>query len=146
MGAPTGNLNALKHGCHSHPLPLPDLERLATAAISGEPGDFARQIDLAVRAIQARTGWSDASGDPFLTLVALRRLLTQLAALVAGNLFDVELQAATELLPAPTRAYLHGRITRHAALLEPEARLLLLRKIKNRKKQSAEPEPEPELA
>jgi hypothetical protein len=153
-----GNLNALKHGRHSHPLPLPDLERLAADAIAGEPGDFACRIDRALRALQARTGWRDASGDPFLTLVALRRLFSQLTALVAGKLFDAELQAAMGSLPrsvakdppdtvisgqgehsrreaaVQARALLHGRIARCAAQIEPEARLCLLRKIKKRKK------------
>jgi hypothetical protein len=43
-------------------------------------------MGLAVRSIQAR------AGDPFITLVAFRRLLSQLTSRVAAHLFSQELQ------------------------------------------------------
>jgi hypothetical protein len=86
-GAPPGNLNALRHGVYARPLPAPDFERLVAEVIE-QPDDLPLRIALAIRAIQARTG------DLFLTLIALRTLLSHLTNRVAGHLFSAELQAA----------------------------------------------------
>ena len=88
---------------------------------------------------QVRGATAGARGDPFLTLVVLRRLLSQLTSLVAARLFDAELQDALSPLPPLVRDGVLARIERYAARHDPEERLLLLRKkIKMRQKQSPE--------
>ena len=91
-GAPSGNLNALKHGRHSHPLPQPDLERLVGHVLDA-PADLPYHVGLAARSLQARVG------DPVGTLVALRRLLSQLADLLARRLLSAELRSLLDALP-----------------------------------------------
>jgi hypothetical protein len=122
-GAPSGNLNALRHGAYARPLPAPDFERLVAAVIE-QPDDLPLQIGLAIRSIQARTA------DLFLSLVALRALLSLLTDRVAGRLFSAELQAALLALPPPARDCVQATIEQYAARRCPEERLLLLRKIK----------------
>jgi len=131
-GAPPGNLNALQHGAYARPLPAPDFERLVAAVIE-QPDDLPLHIGLAVRSIQARTG------DLFLSLVALRTLLSHLADRVADRLFSAELQAALRSLPLPARDCVQATIEQYAARRCPEERLLLLRKIKKQREQLPEP-------
>ena len=85
-GAPLANLNALRTGEHSQPLSLPEREQLV-AAIIADPDALPLHLGRVVGSVQSRTG------DPFLTLVALRRLLAQLIPLLAACLFRVELRA-----------------------------------------------------
>jgi hypothetical protein len=133
-GAPSGNLNALRHGAVARPLPAPDFERLLAAVVE-RPDDLPLQVALALRSIQARTG------DLFLSLVALRALLAHLIDRVAGRLFSGELQAALRSLSPPARDCLQAAIALCAARLRPEERLLLLRKIAVRPEQLPEPGP-----
>ncbi len=121
-GAPPGNLNALKHGRYSHPLPPPDLERLADRLVQ-RPQDLPYRVGLAARAVQ------DRADDPLMALVALRRLLTQLIPLVAARLFALELRAFFQHLPARLRAPTLDLIRRSVPRDSPEERLLLLRKL-----------------
>ena len=126
-GAPPNNLNALRHGRYSHPLPDLDLQRLA-AGIVEQPDDLPYRVGLAVQSIHAR------AGDPALTLVATSRLLSQLASQVAAALFDRRLQAYLCDLPAPLRERVRSTFERLAAVHSPVERLLLLKKIKKREK------------
>jgi hypothetical protein len=126
-GAPLHNLNALKHGQHSDPLPEPDFQCLVVTAVE-RPDDLALQVGLAVRRIQDRTG------DPFLTLVALRRLLSRLVDGVADALFTAELCETLRPLPPSVRERLQERIERLAVHKRPEDNLLLLRSIRKRRK------------
>jgi hypothetical protein len=126
-GAPRHNLNALKHGQHSDPLPETDFQRLVVTAVE-RPDDLALQVGLAVRLIQDRTG------DSFLTLVALRRLLSRLVDSVAGALFTTELRETLQPLSPSVRERLQERIERLAVPKRPEDSLLLLRSIKKRRK------------
>ena len=122
-GAPPGNLNALKTGAYANPLPPSELEDLV-ATVVADPDDFVNRICLAVRAVQDRTG------DTFLTLVALRRLLTQLVPLVAARLFIAELYAylrRSSLSPLECHRQVR-EIARLAAGKNLEARLWALRK------------------
>jgi len=124
-GAPPGNLNALKHGHHSHLLPPPDLERLADHILE-EPGDLPFQVGLAAQSLHARTG------DPLLTLVALRRLLSQLADRLAVRLFAAELKALLRDLPPERRGEVLDLIVKSAARRNPADMVRFLRKIKKR--------------
>ncbi len=121
-GAPPNNLNALKHGRHSRPLPLPDLECLA-AAIIEQPDDLPDRVGLAARAIHTR------ANDPVLTLIATGRLLSQLASQVAAGLFDRQCQAYLHDLPAPLRERVQPALEQLANVCNPVERLLLLKKI-----------------
>ena len=122
-GAPPHNLNALKHGHYSHPLPPPDLEHLAGCAIE-QPDDLPFQIGLAVQSLQARIG------DPLMTLIALRRLLSQLTTMIATRLFTSELQAYLHNLPLPLRGKLMAMIQKSVPADSPERKVLLLRNLK----------------
>jgi hypothetical protein len=122
-GAPRGNLNALKHGHHSHPLPPPDLEQLA-GHVTGHPDDLPYQIGLAVQSLQSR------APDPLVTLIALRRLLSQLITAVATRLFAAELQAFLRDLPLPLRTSVLTTVQRSAPADSPELGVLFIRKLK----------------
>lgn len=130
-GAPPANLNALQHGAFAHPLAPSDLGRLAVAAIQ-QPGDLAHHLGLAVRAIQARVS------DPFLTLVALRSLLSELTSLVAATLFSAELNAALQPFPPLMHDRIRALIEQIVSHKKPEEQLLFLRKIQKRRKQLPE--------
>jgi hypothetical protein len=121
-GAPRGNLNALKHGHYSHPLPPPDLERLARQTLD-YPDDLPFQIGLAAQAIQAR------AGDLLMTLIALRRLLTQLIHTVATSLLASELPALLQDLSPPLRGNARAMIQKSVPRDSPERKVLLLRKL-----------------
>jgi hypothetical protein len=125
-GPPPNNLNALKHGRHSHPLPLPDLAHLASH-IATRPADLPLQIGLAARSLQARTD------DPLLTLAALRRLLSQLTPIVATCLFNAELQGLLQALPPPARPHVQAIVEQYVPQNDPKKALQILRKIKSRK-------------
>jgi hypothetical protein len=75
-GAPAGNLNALKTGDHTHPLPLLGLQRLVRQ-IARQPDQLPDHLHLVARSIHSRTG------DPHKTLIAFRALLTDLIPQVA---------------------------------------------------------------
>ena len=122
-GAPHHNLNAVKHGRHSHPIPPPDLDRFVEVLVT-QPQDLPYQLGLVAHSIQARTG------DPFLTLAVLRGLLPHLTARVAAGLFSEELRTTLQPLPPPVRAGVQAVIELRASGLSPEARLLKLRKRK----------------
>ena len=122
-GAPAGNLNALKHGRHAHPLPPPDLENLALCTVE-QPAEFPLQLGRVAQSIQARTG------DPFAVLVALHRLLSQLLPLVATRLFESELHALSQQLPPPLCARIQTLIHHTIPHDRPARKLLLLRTLK----------------
>lgn len=128
-GAPPGNLNALACGDHSHPLPLPDVERLARVAID-HPGDLPLQVGLALRAIQARVS------DPFLALVALYRLCSLLVARVAVLAYAVELDAFLACFHPQSHPHVRALLDLAAPVTDPVARLLALRKSTQRRKTS----------
>ena len=120
-GAPPANLNALKHGHYSHPLPLPDLEHLADHLVE-RPDDLPLRIGLAVQSLQHR------ARDPLMTLIALRRLLSQLITIVAVRLFTSELRAFLQDLPLPLRGRVLAAVQKSVPSDSPEKKLLLLRK------------------
>jgi hypothetical protein len=127
-GAPPGNLNALRHGAHSHPLSAVELNGLARRVV--ETGDdLPYQVGRVVGSIQARVG------DPLLALLALRRVLPTLIAEVAALTFDAELRAYLAPLPPQARACLQ-EIVERTFPAEPEQRLHLLRRLV-RKRSSA---------
>ncbi len=107
---------------HSHPLPPPDLEHIARHVIQ-QPDDLPLQIGLAVQSLQPR------AGDPLMTLIALRRLLSQLIPIVANSLFTSELQALLQHLPTPMRRQAQTLIQKSVPRDSPEKKVLLLRKL-----------------
>jgi hypothetical protein len=125
-GAPLDNLNALKHGRYSDPFSPSDVESLARRAIE-RPADLPLQIGLAVHSLR------DRIGDPLSTLLALRRLLSQLTPILAAHLFDSELSAFLDPLPPPARAQARAIVERFTPDGSPEERILFLRKIIKRK-------------
>ena len=131
-GPPLGNLNALVHGRHSHPLPPPDFQALVRDLVVS-PDDLPLHVARAAHSIHARTG------DPFLTLVALRRLLSQLAAHVAARLLRSELDALLRSLTPGARARVLLSVRIYARHASPEQLILLLARIKKWKKQLMEP-------
>jgi hypothetical protein len=122
-GAPPGNLNALKHGRHSHPLPQPDLERLAGHVLE-QPDDLPFQVGLAAQSLQARVG------DPLVTLVALCRLLCQLTDLVATRLYTFELKAILHDLPPELLSKAREMIAGSAPHRSPVEMVRFLRNVK----------------
>lgn len=130
-GPPPGNLNALKLGAHAHPLPTPELERLAEIAI-GQPQDLPLQLGLVLQAIQSRTN------DTFLALVALRALLIHLTNHVAVRLFSAELHDLLAPLPLATDHLFRSLVEQQTAHDSPPERLLNLRKMRTRLKQLPE--------
>jgi hypothetical protein len=122
-GAPSHNLNALKHGRHSRPLSQPDLERLADQILEA-PGDLPYRLGLAAQSLQVRTP------DPLATLLALRRLLSQLANLVAGRLVAAELRAVLDALPPELRGRTAARIAGSAPRRSPVETLFFLRRVR----------------
>jgi len=122
-GAPPGNLNALKHGHHAHPLPPPNLEDLARRILE-QPDDAPLQIGLAAQSVHARTG------DLLMTLIALRRLLDQLIHRVAVQVFASELHAFLSPLPLDLRNRLRDMIHKSVPPDRPEMKVLLLRNLK----------------
>ena len=96
-GAPQGNLNALVHGRYSNPLPPPDLERLVAVALD-RPDDLPLEIGLAVRSIHARTACT------LLTVHALCRLLSHVAARLSARLLRAELRAKLRSSPSASES------------------------------------------
>ena len=123
VGAPIGNLNALQHGNYLSPPPADELQSLA-AGIIRQPDELPEQIAALLRSIDARTG------DPYLTLAALSRLLPGLAAWVAALLFAAELNAYLDPFPPPVRRRVAALVDHHMGRCSPEQRLLIFRKIK----------------
>ncbi|UCC63907.1 MAG: hypothetical protein JSV36_02270 [Anaerolineae bacterium] len=127
-GAPPANLNALRHGAHSHPLSSADLGALARHIVD-EPDDLAYWVGLALYDIQVRLdGRRGGARDPWLPLLALRRLLPQLIARVAALLLDRELDDFFAPLPPRARLAFRAAVER-AAPDDPERQLLILRQI-----------------
>jgi len=123
-GAPPGNLNALKHGHHSHPLSQPDLERLADQVLQS-PDDLPYQVGLAAQSLHAR------APGPFATLLALRLLLDELADLVAARLLVSELQALLDVLPPELHRQVHAAVTERLPRRSPIEVLRFLRQLRN---------------
>ena len=122
-GPPSGNLNALKHGHHAQPLPLPDVKHLARQIIE-QPDDLPFHIGLVVQSLQARTG------DPLATLIVLRRLLSQLANLVATGLLASEFQALLQALPPELHARARATVAKLAPRRNPIETIRFLRNVK----------------
>lgn len=128
-GAPIDNLNALSKGTHAHPLPPPEFEHLV-AAVTDQPEALAYQVGLAVHDIQTRTS------DTYLTLIALRALLSRLIDHTAQHLFARELEDLFHLLPQPARDQLRIAIETIAARQGPEQQLQTLRAVKRRRRKT----------
>jgi len=121
VGAPSGNLNALKTGRHAHPLAGDELSATSDALLD-ESDDLPARMASLTRLVISRTQ------EPFLVLVALRVMFSQLIAACALRIFERELGDALAPLPAPQRDLHHAQICALAAVLGPEQRLWMLRK------------------
>ena len=131
-GAPRGNLNALRHGAHAHPLDKASLAHLA-AAVQETPGELATLLFPAICSIQRR------APDTFRALIALRALIAALTDIIADSLFHQELSQALSLLPPLLHDHFAARVERLAADKSPVERLSLLRKVCRRRKQLVTP-------
>ena len=95
-GALPGNLNAVKHGRHAHPLPVEKLENLANALLE-QPDDLPDRIGLMAEKLMGR------AQDPLRLLIALRKLIDDLTAEVASRLYMSEMAELMEALPSDKR-------------------------------------------
>jgi len=121
VGAPAGNLNALKTGRRAHPLSADELSATSDALLA-QPDDLPARMAHLTRLIMTRTE------DPLLTLVALRALFSQVIEAYAARIFERELGDALAPLPAPLRDRQHAQISALSAVLGPEQRLWMLRR------------------
>jgi hypothetical protein len=135
-GAPCGNLNALKHGRHSRPFPLPDLDRLA-GQICDTPHELPAHVSQTVVSIMERTA------DPYKVLIVLRGLLTQLIPLITQRLLMAQLNTLAQRLPASKRPGFLAEMNRITADFGLEQRILFLRKTQTIQKQLQSPGSEP---
>jgi hypothetical protein len=122
-GAPPGNLNALLHGRHAHPLPSRDLQALA-GRLQSSPEQFPAQLAQVGQALHRKTR------DPYKTLVALRALHQALVPRAAADWFDAELEALLQPLPLPLRDRVQAVLQEHLGRLPPERRLATLRRVR----------------
>ncbi len=130
VGAPAGNLNALKTGRRAHPLAGDELSA-ASDALLDRADDLPARMASLTRLIMSRTE------EPFLVLVALRVMFSQLIEACAERIFQRELADALAPLPVPVRDLQYARICALAAVLDPEQRLWMLRDaVRLRKKGS----------
>jgi len=134
------NLNALKTGLHTHPLPPPDLDRLANQVVH-HPEEFPLDLGLAVESIHRRTR------DPLNRTLGLLRLVQQLLPLVSAELARIELKNLLEKIPPQKHESVLQIIKKRSAYLDTAQQLHLIRGIEkqlfpeNTKKQLTEPEP-----
>jgi hypothetical protein len=122
-GAPLANLNALKTGDHTHPLPAPDLQHLARQLVQ-QPGQLPYHLGLAAQSIHSRT-----QADPFRTLLALRASLSDLIPQVAIGLFTTEMDALLRRLPPSQRGPVLHTVRQQVGRQAPQAALFTLRSL-----------------
>ena len=132
-GAPPGNLNAMRTAAHSHPLSPIEQDDFARRVVD-EGADLPGQVARLLRSIQARVD------DPFLVLLALRRVLPALIARVAARTLDAELRAYLAPLPPPARAPVR-RIVERAFPADPERQLRFLRQRIRRRRAIRQADP-----
>ena len=122
-GAPPGNLNALKHGHHSHPLPPSDLASLAHHIVQ-QPDDLPSQISFTAQRLQDRVD------DPLKTLILLRRTLSLLTPIVAACMYASELQSFLQDVPPQLRDKVQAAIQKAVPRDNLEAKVLLIKTLK----------------
>jgi len=153
VGAPRGNLNALKHGRYSNPLPEPDLERLVVVATQ-QSDDLAYRIALLVRAIQDRIGDpSNGAETPgirsFRTLLVVNRALVKLVDRLASTLLRAEIAETLSVLPPGVRERVQAELEAFTSRTSPTRALALFEKVRRERSQkkprSPKQSPEPGL-
>jgi hypothetical protein len=102
VGAPAGNLNALKTGQHAHPLPQPALDDLARQLVD-EPHLFPYHLGLTAQSLYDRTP------DPQQALRAFRATLDDLQPLVTHHQFLADVSAFLDHIPPHS----HEEVTRY---------------------------------
>lgn len=120
-GAPPGNLNALKTGDHTHPLPLSELRPLADQLVR-HPDQLPDLLDPIVRSIHSRIR------DPYKALVALQTTLTDFRQQVAAALFKTEVDALLRRLPSSQRDRLLRTLKEQTGPWLSEATILSVRR------------------
>jgi hypothetical protein len=121
-GAPPGNLNALKTGDHTHPLPLSELRPLADQLVR-QPDQLPDLLDPIVRSIHSRIR------DPQKALVALQTTLADFRQQVAVALFKTEVDTLLRRLPPSQRGRLLRTLKEQAGPWVSEATILSLRRL-----------------
>jgi hypothetical protein len=116
VGAPRGNLNALKTGRHAHPLDQPDLHRLARRLVD-EPELLPYHLGLAAQSLQSRTR------DPHQTLHAFRTTLAGLQPLVAHYQLATELRDLLRQFSLPDRERVRQLVLDQLPPDDPERQL-----------------------
>jgi hypothetical protein len=139
VGAPGGNLNALKHGRYSNPLPELDLERLVVVATQ-EPDDLAYHIALLVRAIEDRIGDPSSEAGPpgsrsFRTLLVVNRALAKLVDRLASTLLRAEIAETLSVLPPGVRERVQAELEALTSRTSPARALSLLKKVRRERSQ-----------
>jgi hypothetical protein len=121
-GAPQGNSNALKSGRYAGPLSPAELQSLAHR-LTEEPESLPGKLDAAVQFIHGRTS------KPLHTLILVARLLDQLIPYVADVEYTAGLDAFMQGVPPEKRPGVQSKIWKHALLLDPLERPLLIKAI-----------------
>jgi hypothetical protein len=130
VGAPGGNLNALKHGRYSNPLSEPELERLVVLATQ-QPDDLAYHIALLVRAIQDRIGDPSSEAEipgirSFRTLLVVNRALLKLIDRLASARRRAEIAEALSALPPGVQERVQAELEALTSRTTPVRALALL--------------------
>jgi len=162
VGAPGGNLNALKHGRYSNPLSESDLERLVVVATQSKhgadperrvaspaeprgseglgPDGLAYHIALLVRAIQDRVGAPSSEAEipgirNFRTLLVVNRVLVKLIDRLASALLQAEIAETLSALPPGVRERVQAELETLTSRTIPTRALALFEKVRRERRQ-----------
>ncbi len=122
-GAPLHNLNALRSGERSQPIPNDSLQLIADHVLQ-HPDDLPYQIGIITQSILERTG-----PDPFQALVGLRVALRHLLPIIARPIFLTELQDFLQHHTLPVQRPFLSAIRGIPRRYRPHDRLLILRSL-----------------
>ena len=122
VGAPKGNLNAVKTGRHAHPLSKEKLESLSHE-IAQRPNETPAILSREIYELFDRTG------NSYNTIVLLARLSQQLLPLTADQRFHIELYNFIQQIHPESRAKTESLIWNLVMPLNPLDRLTSLREI-----------------
>ena len=120
VGAPKGNLNAVKTGRYAHPVRNEILTSIALE-ITNDPDQMPAILSRELHKLYDRTG------DVFASMYLMTRLIRQLLPLVADHMFHIELYNFLQNVPTISRPSMEAAIWSEALPLNPLKRLSALR-------------------
>lgn len=123
VGAPRGNLNAVKSGRYAHPVPTDKLDTLALE-LAKDPDLMPLFLSDQYSVLQERTG------DVFTSLLLLYRMLQQLLPLLADHLFHIEVSRFIQQMPPEVRPRIEAIVWQHTLKLNPMKRLTDFREVR----------------